>query len=744
MATLKKITKIKNLGIYDDFTWTSDLPEFKQYNAIYGWNGTGKTTLSKLLGSLNNGGHTDFDTLEYSVVDSDTTTHSQGSSFSTPIRVFNSEFITNNVDFDTQSSKTITVVLGEENKEALEAIEADEKKLGEISADILAKTTDKKAKETLRNTKFTDIARTISQGTQGAIVRNYNKNNAETAFNPMTEKEALEDEELEAVSKSVAQDTMPKQVALSLGSVEDELATAIASAEELLEKTVEAVVIARLKDNTDISDWVETGLELHEKHSSENCEFCGQPIDAGRIAEVTAHFNEADAKLKADIDELVETLKPIYVAIQSIQPVDKMNLYQEYRDDYDTKSQALITNRDLLLEAVTNFAELIKSKKAKTTEEVAVSNEPVLTELIKAVSAVNDVIAEHNTKTDNFDQQRKTDSQKIERHYLSTIYDDVKTLDGEIATLDTELTGLNDGLEGDDENIGKAKLITRIAENKAKISSSHKACDILNASLKTFLGHDEITFTVNEDDTGYLIMRGGNMAKSLSEGERTAIAFTFFVTQLSDENFDPANGIIVIDDPISSLDANSQFQAFSFLKNATQDASQLFLLTHNFDFLKLVTSWIKNSRRGFALYMVKNKFDETDGSRTAYIDKLDPALEKFESEYHYLFNVLYGYKDDGTIENAYKMPNIARKLLDSFLMFCIPKNIGTYERLQELDFDDEKKTAIYKFVNDQSHITGAGFDPSLVPEAQKCITYLMELMEATFPTHYQYLVETTT
>ena len=421
-----------------------------------------------------------------------------------------------------------------------------------------------------------------------------------------------------------------------------------------------------------------------------------------------------------------------------------MNLYQEYRDDYDTKSQAVITNRDLVLEAVTSFAEQVKLKKLHTTEAQTVINKPNLAELIISVDTLNDVISEHNKKTDNFEQQRKTDSQKIERHYLSSIYDDVKILEGEVKTLGDKLVELNDGIVGDIDNVGKTKLVARIAENKAKISSSHKACDILNTSLRTFLGHDEITFSVNDDDTGYLIMRRGNSARSLSEGERTAIAFIFFVTQLSDENFDPTTGIIVIDDPISSLDANSQFQAFSFLKTATLNASQLFILTHNFDFLKLVTSWIKNSRKGFALYMVKNKFNETDGSRTAFIDKLDPALEKFESEYHYLFNVLYGYKDDGTIENAYKMPNIARKLLDSFLMFCIPKNIGTYDRLQEVVFDEEKKTAIYKFVNDQSHITGAGFDPSLVPETQKCITYLMELMEKTFPTHYKYLVETAT
>ena len=38
---------------------------------------------------------------------------------------------------------------------------------------------------------------------------------------------------------------------------------------------------------------------------------------------------------------------------------------------------------------------------------------------------------------------------------------------------------------------------------------------------------------------------------------------------------------------------------------------------------------------------------------TAFFDRLDLTLEKFESEYHYLFNFVYNYVDDGTIVNAY-------------------------------------------------------------------------------------------
>ena len=48
--------------------------------------------------------------------------------------------------------------------------------------------------------------------------------------------------------------------------------------------------------------------------------------------------------------------------------------------------------------------------------------------------------------------------------------------------------------------------------------------------------------------------------------EKTAIAFVHFTTKLKDKDFENSNGIVLIDDPISSLDSNSLFQAYSFVK----------------------------------------------------------------------------------------------------------------------------------------------------------------------------------
>ena len=49
----------------------------------------------------------------------------------------------------------------------------------------------------------------------------------------------------------------------------------------------------------------------------------------------------------------------------------------------------------------------------------------------------------------------------------------------------------------------------------------------------------------------------------------------------------------------------------------------------------------------------------------------------------------------------YNMPNVARRLLESFLSFRMPgeEKDDLYSKLERSSFDCSKKTAIYRFVN---------------------------------------------
>jgi len=755
---IKKIKKIKNLGlVFSNYRWDSSLPDFARYNIVYGWNRSGKTTLSNLFSALETGQLKGKENLEYEI-STEEKSFKEKESFESKIRVFNQHYIAENIELSGCTAKPV-YILGEENKIILKQIENDEKLLngdphnpnftGKIKQLKDMKSL-KENKERERGLKFTDVAKLIGENASGVTARTYRKPDAEKSFGRIKQKMLLNQEEKKKCLIDIQQEQKPLIDVLALPSIGEGvekqdvlefLDKVVGSSVLLCSKTVEAVVIDRLKDNSDISGWVEAGLNLHKKHESKTCEFCGQNLLESRLNELAGFFNAADQELKNDIDNILQNLHDVYSQIDKIGAVDKANLYKDLQVDYQTSVTNFNEQKRELLGKITDLENQLKSKKSKTTESVNLGIDINKSDFTGKLEVVNADIKRHNAKTNNFQEEKEKAQIKLENHYLSDIYDDVKKLDGSIDDCVEKIDIIEKGDPKNVEEVGIAFLEERIRKNRAIISSSHKACEKINDKLNTFLGSDEIRFEVVKEG-GYIIKRNGEIAHDLSEGEKTAIAFVHFIIHLQDKDFDIKNGIVVIDDPISSLDSNSLFQAFAFLKNSVKDAQQIFIFTHNFDFLRLLLNWLKHIKKSLGLksyYMIKNKTSSC--GREAYLSKLDDVLKDNESEYHYLFKILTEFETDGTIASVYHIPNIARKVLDTFLMFRVPNNSATYEKLEQLDFDEDKKIAIYKFVNDQSHITGKGFDPSLVPETQKNVKYLLEMMESAFPEHFKIIKE---
>ncbi len=244
-----------------------------------------------------------------------------------------------------------------------------------------------------------------------------------------------------------------------------------------------------------------------------------------------------------------------------------------------------------------------------------------------------------------------------------------------------------------------------------EIVEHRQPAEELNDELAKYLGHDELRLEVK--DTGYALLRRGVVADSLSEGERTALSLLYFLKTLGDRRFDLDEGVVVLDDPVSSLDANSLYLAFGYIRRRTEDAGQLFVLTHNFTFFRQVRNWFhhlrgqgKNDidRRPARFYMLDRVGDEIP--RRTTIRRLDPLLEGYDSEYHYLFARVYrGVNEtDGGLEEAYGLPNIARRLLEMFLAFREPQIAGGLEKkLKGIECDEAKKLRILRFVHTHSH-----------------------------------------
>jgi wobble nucleotide-excising tRNase len=189
----------------------------------------------------------------------------------------------------------------------------------------------------------------------------------------------------------------------------------------------------------------------------------------------------------------------------------------------------------------------------------------------------------------------------------------------------------------------------------------------------------------------------------------------------------------------------SELRADVRVKTAVKDAKQVILLTHNFGFLRLLLNWMnhipkREGAKGYYMLVCRS-----DGPvRTTDLVKLDQALVDHATEYHYLFKILSSFQSDGTISGCYHIPDIVRKVLETFLDFYAPGKKELYQKLGSVAYDENKKAAIYKFANDLSHFTGQGFEPGLVQESQKNASYLLEMIKELAPKHYAGMLESVT
>jgi len=133
---IKKINKIRNFGSFENFSWPSDLPEFKKNNLFYGKNGSGKTTLSHFLQCNEKGKFPD----DFKPSPSMEITTTKGSisdltALSDKIKVFNTYYISDNLFWDAGHANNL-LWLGQANIEIQNAIEKLDKEIEQLNNEL--------------------------------------------------------------------------------------------------------------------------------------------------------------------------------------------------------------------------------------------------------------------------------------------------------------------------------------------------------------------------------------------------------------------------------------------------------------------------------------------------------------------------------------------------------------------------------------------------------------------------------
>jgi len=748
VSLISKITRLKHPGVLRDFSWPAELPTFGRFNLIYGWNGSGKTTLSRVFRAIEK--RVAYAPGEATLcIDGHQVAGQDFPETTVPVRVFNRDFVSETVFPVGGGDVPPIFVLGAESVEKQKDIERLKGRRATAQSKLdSARSTKQKADRDFAQFCI-DRARVIKDTLRSSgqnPYNNYNKSDFQRDTQEMDTAgggaaRRLSDAERERLLTQIR--TTPKPQVPEVDYTLPDFKEIVASLAELLGTTVVSEVLEALKNDPTLAEWTREGLKLHRDRKAERCLFCEQQLPQDRLAALEAHFSARYEQFMQRLDGLIGRLQASSKKAAQFRLPNKAELYDDLGQEFEIAETGLRETLGAARCFLDAAAQALTDKKRRAFEplELELQAPPVDAD---AVEKLNAVVRKHNQACDDFQSRVTSARERLALDMIAeALADFVRLRDAEQQAGDDEKSTEREVQRLDDE-------ITRL---EREIVEHRQPADELNEELRKYLGHDELRLDVK--DTGYTITRGGEPALALSEGEMTAIALLYFLKSLRDRSFDLRNGVVVLDDPVSSLDANALYLAFGFIRERTKDAGQLLILTHNFSLFRQVRNWFHHlkgqnrrdiNQRPARFYMLDCVHGQ-DG-RCARIRWLDPLLEQYDSEYHYLFARVYRAATETgptRLEENYVLPNMARRMLEAFLAFRQPQVSGElWQKVQAVPFDEAKKLRILRFLHTHSHSSAVGeaeHDPSLLAEGAAVLKDLLELIKLQDDAHYSAMVQ---
>ncbi|MGB3458892.1 MAG: AAA family ATPase [Halobacteriota archaeon] len=759
---------IPNFGSFKNFVWRTSIRDsgnnvakFKKLNIIYGRNYSGKTTLSRIFGSLQTGDLPDtYENPTFSVsTDSCTITQSQIPTDDYHIRVYNGDFIDNHLSFlrDREGKITPFAIIGSENKAIKKEIAEKEKELGNVeeqtglrykhatqNAEFLAKQDVKNEVEKSLKAKLTHKATQPPAGIKHNPIYkdpNYNTPKIQTDIETIRKQsfEILEDrgrKEKEALLNETELPDIEKKLVFNAP-----ISNLRSTAKDLLsKKSMPTEPIQELLDDAVLQAWVKEGIP-HHRNKRNKCGFCGQTLPADLWKKLDEHFSKESAELEAALQNHIEFIEKERKSVDAIVTVESKDFYSTFQASFEEAKKAIDDEVSKYGAALDN---IIKSLRARAADIFTPKSIPELTdnstEIAAKIAVVNGIIDQNNTKTASLaeDQQKAREelrlseiAQFIQDIDLSGEEKKVAALQKEADDLETEVQKLHTKIQAVEEEIENLRIL---------LKDEKKGAEKVNEYLNHYFGHEGLRLEAVEDtETSsfkFQILRGNKPAYNLSEGECNLVSFCYFVAKLEDTDSKGKKLIIYIDDPVSSLDSNHIFFLFSLIEtliarpeedangNKVLDADgkpvyryeQLFISTHNLDFLRYLKR-LSRPKKNHEQFLVVGK------ENSSTLELMPSYLKNYITEFNYLFGEIYTCSDPANAATEYhcfyNFGNNLRKFLEAFLFFKYPFSVNDqqdYNRRIEKFFKDDPSTEplVQRLTNEFSHLGGI-FDRSTQP-----------------------------
>jgi wobble nucleotide-excising tRNase len=775
MTSIKKIKSLNEFGIFQNYEW-GELPHFKKYNLIYGWNRCGKTTLSRVFSSCEKKSIFNKDLFKQYPINGEFEITLSNNSYvkskeieksSLSIRVFNQDFIDENVSFEPSKSSNGIVYLSEKDIDSKKRFDKLKKANKDLKVKYNSAKKDKDSKQKLKNTFLQSVGREVSNI---LFDKTYNRKNVESKINEFgistisnkilqdSNKIKLEDKVKRKVGKEISL-YKPIEIKMDLYGGLDGIYKHIKS---LLAKEIVSETIDKLKDDEELNNWVKKGFEIHKsKDEYGKCLFCENTLSNQLFDKFSKHFSKDYIDLQTNIELFITLSKSLKF---SPLPTGNSGIYPELKAEFTKKAENLNSSIKAFTDWLFMSSESLLDEKNRNPFDkdlVEILDKPrdFEKEINNNISLLNEVISIHNQQVIGHNEEVTKSKELLELHTIAKaiVAEDFQKIEDELVlSLEKEKESRLNLRNNDDE-------ISKIEKETSQIGS---ALSKINSHLKSYFGKDELLLDLDISKKGYLIYRDNVPASNLSEGEKTAIAFSYFIVKAEERDFKIGNSIIFIDDPISSLDSNFVYHSFSLIKEHFQGAKQLFISTHNFHFFNLIKEWYiqKNSKinkenielkkNGEDLKTIPSEFYMVESfyksdKRQSKLIVLDQTLKKFKSEYHFLFNnIIQFLSKNPEYGDLYTIGNISRRFFEIYSDFKIPNSGNAKQKMEALlkeanlnggNISEMELNKVYKLINEYSHNYEpmSSIEHTDKSECNKAINILLRIVQYSDKKHYE-------
>lgn len=689
---------IEEISIADVATFDTTpeiLDGLSQFNFLFGSNGTGKTTISRVVADAEN-----YPTCNVVW---------KGGTKLQPM-VYNRDFVERN--FNQSAVLKGVFTLGEKQLDTLAKIDTSKEELDALTAKLegLNHTLQgadgaggKRAELTTLENSFKEKCWAQKQKHDDKLKGAFEgyRNSAEKFKEKVLQESATNSETLLSL-----EDLEKKSASIFGQSPTAEQTVAVIDTTKLLEHEsnpiLQKVVVG--KANVDIaamikklgnSDWVREGRPFYDVND-EICPFCQQSTDKAFAKSLNDYFDETFEADSQAIDDLLTNYKTDAARVQQ-QIASIIEEPSRFLDVEKLKSE-----KELLDSKITINSQRLASKKKEASRVIELESVSNVVEAISSlIEAANKLINEHNQMVANITTERTTLTAQVWKFVLGEIKADLGSYKAERSGLDKAIKSLTEQITTATEDRRKKEL--EIRELEKQTTSVQPTIDGINAILTSF-GFQGFSVAKTADGSNYKLIRadGSEAHQTLSEGEKTFVTFLYFYHLLkgSDSESGVTNDrVIVFDDPVSSLDSDILFIVSSLIKGlfdevraGTGHIKQVFVLTHNVYFHKEVT--FNPNRRGEAM----NEETFWIVRKPALVTKVEKHLSNpIKTSYELLWSeVRNPDRSNLTIQNT------LRRILENY--FKILGGVDPDEITGK--FEGKEKMickSLFSWVNDGSH-----------------------------------------